>query len=141
MTRDSTRMKQGAIRDNLPLQDSTSLLVAGPLSWLPRVFALPRAVKTSVCTTNFFVSILLKKKKNHQIIRPSPFFMHLQINIHSDYKQTIAVSTSGRVYEDFARLLFFHAHREASILSGELPQESAHFRFLRASRLVNLKTV
>jgi hypothetical protein len=25
----------------------------------------------------------------------------------------IAVSTSGRVYEDFARLLFLHAHREA----------------------------
>jgi hypothetical protein len=55
------------------------------------------------------------------------------------YKQTIAVSTSGRVYEDFARLLFLHAHREASILAGTLPEESEHFRFLRASRLANLK--
>ena len=36
----------------------------------------------------------------------------------------IAVGTSGRVYEDFARLLFLHAHREASILAGELPEES-----------------
>ncbi len=28
----------------------------------------------------------------------------------------ITVSTSGRVYEDFARLLFLHTHRETSIL-------------------------
>ncbi len=51
----------------------------------------------------------------------------------------IAVSTSGRVYEDFARLIFLYAHREASILVGELPEESDQFRFLRASRLSNLK--
>ena len=41
--------------------------------------------------------------------------------------------------DDFARLLFLHAHREASILAGELPEESEQFRFLRASRLANLK--
>jgi hypothetical protein len=29
----------------------------------------------------------------------------------------IVVSTSGRVYEDFTRMLFFHTHREASILA------------------------
>jgi hypothetical protein len=52
---------------------------------------------------------------------------------------SITVSTSGHVYEDFARLLFLHAHREASILDGELSEESEQFRFLRASRLVNLK--
>jgi hypothetical protein len=51
----------------------------------------------------------------------------------------ITVNTSGRVYEDFARLLFLHAHREASFLAGELPEESEQFRFLRASRLSNLK--
>ena len=51
----------------------------------------------------------------------------------------ITVNTSGRVYEDFARLLFLYAHREASILVGELPEESDQFRFLRASRLSNLK--
>jgi hypothetical protein len=28
---------------------------------------------------------------------------------------------------------FLHAHREASILAGELPEESEQFRFLRAS--------
>ncbi len=43
------------------------------------------------------------------------------------------------VYEDFARLLFLHAHREASILAGELPEESEQFCFLRVSRLSNLK--
>ncbi len=41
----------------------------------------------------------------------------------------IVVNTSGRVYEDFPRLLFLHAHREASILAGELPEESERFRF------------
>ena len=51
----------------------------------------------------------------------------------------VAVSTSGRVYEDFTRLLFLHAYREASILAGELPEESEHFRFSRTSRWANLK--
>ncbi len=40
------------------------------------------------------------------------------------------VSTSGRVYENFTRLLFFHVYRETSILTGELPEESDQFRFL-----------
>jgi hypothetical protein len=52
---------------------------------------------------------------------------------------SISVNTSGRVYEDFTRLFFLHVHREASILAGELPEESEQFRFLRASRLSNLK--
>ncbi len=41
----------------------------------------------------------------------------------------ITVSTSGPVCEDFTPLLFFHTHREASILTGELPEESEQFRF------------
>jgi hypothetical protein len=51
----------------------------------------------------------------------------------------VAVSTSGRVYEDFGRLLFLHTHRVASILAGELPEEWEQFRFLRTSRWSNLK--
>jgi hypothetical protein len=51
----------------------------------------------------------------------------------------VAVSTSRRVYVDFTRLLFLHAHREASILAGELPEESEQFRFLRASCLANIQ--
>ena len=51
----------------------------------------------------------------------------------------VAVDTSDRVYDDFSRLLFLHAHREASALSNELPEESDQFRFLRATFLANLK--
>jgi hypothetical protein len=51
----------------------------------------------------------------------------------------IAVRTSGRVYEDFPRLLFLHTHREASTWGGELPEESEQFRILRTSRWSNLK--
>jgi hypothetical protein len=51
------------------------------------------------------------------------------------------VNTSGRVYEDFTRMMFLHAHRETSILARELPEESEHFHFLRTSRLANLKRV
>jgi len=51
----------------------------------------------------------------------------------------VSVSTSGRVHDDFTRLLFLDAHREASVLAGELPEESEQFRFLREVRLANLK--
>ena len=51
----------------------------------------------------------------------------------------VTVDTSGRIYDDFSRLLFFHAHREASALVNELPEESDQFRFLRAACLANLK--
>ena len=40
---------------------------------------------------------------------------------------------------DFSRLLFLHAHREASDLSNELPEESDQFRCLRAACLPNIK--
>jgi hypothetical protein len=42
---------------------------------------------------------------------------------------SITVRTSGRVYEDFTRLFFLYTYREASILAGELPEESEQFRF------------
>ena len=51
----------------------------------------------------------------------------------------LAVDTSGRLYDDFIRLLFLHAHREASALANELPEESEQLRFLRAACLANLK--
>jgi hypothetical protein len=52
----------------------------------------------------------------------------------------VSVKTSGRVYEDFTRLLFLHTYREASILTGELPEESEQFRFFRVTHLSNLKS-
>ncbi len=50
-----------------------------------------------------------------------------------------AVDTTGRVYDDFSRLLFLHTHREASTLPNEIPEESGQFRFLRAARYANIK--
>jgi hypothetical protein len=52
---------------------------------------------------------------------------------------TVAVDTSGRIYDDFSRLLFLHAHREESAMANEFPEESDQFRFLRAACLANLK--
>ncbi len=51
----------------------------------------------------------------------------------------MAVDTSGRVYDDFSLLLFLHAHREASALANEIPEESEQFRFLRAACYANIK--
>ena len=51
----------------------------------------------------------------------------------------VAVDTSGRIFDDFLRLLFLHTHREASALANDIPEESGHFRFLRVVCLVNIK--
>ena len=51
----------------------------------------------------------------------------------------MSVDTSGRVYDDFSRLLFLHAHRAASALANEIPEESDPFRFLRAVCYGNIK--
>jgi hypothetical protein len=48
---------------------------------------------------------------------------------------TVSVDTSGRVYENFNRLLFLHSHRETSSLTNELPEKSNQFRFLHATCL------
>ena len=53
----------------------------------------------------------------------------------------LAVDTTGRMYDEFISLLFLHAHREASALAGEFPEESDQFRFLHASCFTNLKGV
>jgi hypothetical protein len=51
----------------------------------------------------------------------------------------VPVDTGGRIFEDFSRLLFLHAHHEASALPNELPEESEQFRFLRAAFFPNIK--
>ncbi len=51
----------------------------------------------------------------------------------------VVVDRSGRVYDDFSRLLFLHDHREASALSNEIPEESEPFRFLRTDCYANIK--
>jgi hypothetical protein len=51
----------------------------------------------------------------------------------------VAVDTAGRIYEDFSRLLFLHARREASALANEIPEESEQFRFLHEVCFPNIK--
>ena len=53
----------------------------------------------------------------------------------------LGVDTTGRMYDEFIRLLFLHTHRESSALANELPEESDQFRFLRVSCFSNLKGV
>jgi hypothetical protein len=52
---------------------------------------------------------------------------------------TIFILYRSRGNVDFLRLLFLHAHREESTLANEIPEESGHFRFLRAACLANIK--
>ncbi len=52
---------------------------------------------------------------------------------------TDTVDTTGRIYDDFIRLLFLHAYREASALANEIPEESDQFRLLRVARYVNIQ--
>ncbi len=77
---------------------------------------------------NKTVRIKIRHQRQIYVDRPDPIVF-----------LPIVVSTSGHVYEDFALLLFLHVYRESSILSGELPEESEQFRFLRSSHLTNLK--
>ena len=49
------------------------------------------------------------------------------------------MDTTGRLYDDFIRILFLHDHREVSVLVNELTEESDQFRFLGASCFANLK--
>ena len=50
-----------------------------------------------------------------------------------------AAHTTGRIYDDFSCLLFLHAHREASALANEIPEESDQFHFLREVCYANIK--
>jgi hypothetical protein len=52
---------------------------------------------------------------------------------------SVVVDTSDRIYDDFLRLLFLNAHREASALANDIPEETGQFRFLRAACLANIK--
>jgi hypothetical protein len=51
----------------------------------------------------------------------------------------VVVDTTGRLYDDFSRLLFLHDHREVSALDNEIPEESDQFRFLREVSYANIK--
>ncbi len=38
----------------------------------------------------------------------------------------VAVDTSGRIYDDFLRILFLHTHRDASALEKDIPEEGTN---------------
>ena len=52
----------------------------------------------------------------------------------------LTVDTTGQLYDEFIRLLFFDTHRETSALTNEFPEESVQFRSLRDSCFANLKS-
>ena len=63
---------------------------------------------------------------------------------------SVTVNTSGHLHDDFLRLLFLHAHREAGPLTGELPEvlcldsvenylENYQFLFSKSDPYFNLK--
>ena len=65
-------------------------------------------------------------------------------NLYLNHPDPIAfiplpVDTTGRMYDEFNRLLLLHAHRDASASANELPEGSDQFRFLRASCFAHLK--
>ena len=51
------------------------------------------------------------------------------------------MDTTGRMYDEFIRLMFLDVHRETSSLDNELTEESDKFRFLHTSCFDNLKGV
>jgi hypothetical protein len=67
-------------------------------------------------------------------------YLQLYIN-HPDSLSfmTVVVGTSGRIYDDFSRLLFLHSPRESSTLANDIPEESGQFRFLLVACLSNIK--
>jgi hypothetical protein len=51
----------------------------------------------------------------------------------------LTVDTTGRIYDEFSRLLFLYTNREASALVYKIPEESDQFRFLRVVCHANIK--
>ena len=54
---------------------------------------------------------------------------------------SLTVDITGHLYDDFISLLFLDTHREESVLTNELVEESDQFRFLRVVCFVDLKGV
>ena len=70
--------------------------------------------------------IKIRHYRNSHLNRPDPTVF-----------LSLAVDTSSRLYDYFIRSFFLYAHREASALVNELPEESGQFRFLHPTCLAN----
>jgi hypothetical protein len=55
-----------------------------------------------------------------RILVAGDFYQEFEANPEPIAFMSVAVDTAGRIYEDFSRLLFLHAHREISISSCSL---------------------
>jgi len=66
-------------------------------------------------------------------------FGHRQCPTTRLMETVVKEKKNGRENEDFSRLLFLHAHREATALANELPEESEQFRFLPTASFPNIK--
>ena len=74
------------------------------------------------------VRIKIRHYRNLYLNRPDPIVFI-----------PLVVDTTGSLYDDFIRLPLLHDHREESVLTHELPEESDQFRFLRSVCFANLK--
>ncbi len=63
---------------------------------------------------------------------------HKSFGWHS-WAWPVVVDTTGRLYDDFSRLVFLDTNRDTSALTNEIPEESDQFRFLRPTCYVNIK--
>ncbi len=94
--------------------------------------------------SSHFYRFTINKKKRSRTDRLSTEVLHTFSSrfyrfIINNTILSVAVDTSGLIYDDFSRLLFLHSNYEESALANEIPEELAQFRFLRATCYVNIK--
>jgi hypothetical protein len=101
---------------------------------------VPTQVAKKVCQRIVYqVSSLITPRKPKTLPVPKNHTHSKKKSKTAQVFMTVAVDTSGRIYDDFSHLLFLYAHREASALANEIPEESYQFRFLRAACFTNIK--
>ncbi len=112
---------------------------SGAYSAIYYPFLAPRLSRTS-CAQHFLEENTRKKTNARKKLCQSqalPEFVFESPGPYCIYP--LAVDTTGRMYDEFIRLLFWHAHLEASVLTNELTEESDQFHFLHSSCFTNLK--
>ncbi len=87
----------------------------------------------------YTVPVLASTHRSTETTRPMDQPERLMYRSVSDDTYEPGVDTSGRLYDDFSRLLSLYPHRETSSLTHELPEESDPFRFLHTTCSANLK--
>jgi hypothetical protein len=82
------------------------------------IYILSSALDLSIHNKQLLSMYSTNNKQQFNIDRPGPIaFM------------PVAVDVSGRIYDDFLRLIFLHPHRESSGLANDISEESVTFVF------------